>query len=299
MQWVAHVYLNNFYSSVQTASHPGEEPLLILRHNRVLDMNGAAKASGVRLGSSRRHAYQCCPSGLFIDYLPEDYQHAARTVLEACLEYTPVIEPVAENEFYLELNGPHSPDQVIRELSILTVPACGTAVSAGVGRNKFLSKVANMALTAGRVKPAQESVSAGDPRALTAEPVARFCWLRQEPGPEAAKFLNSLPLFYLWPLEDCVKERLTRLGFATVADLASLEWEILRREFGREEERILALTSGQDQGQVLPLYPPKQLEKEYKFPSGMLDAAALGQKLNELALIFPALWRSWGRAAAA
>lgn len=284
MRWIAHIYLTNFYTSVQRSSYPefAAEPLIILRHNRVLDMNAAAKETGVRLRSSKRHAYQCCPQGLFINYAAEEYRNAAEKVLTACLEYTPVIEPVAENEFYLELKGPQSPDRVVRELSIQITPAFSTGLSAGIGRNKFLARVANMTLLSGRVKSVQGAVAAQDPRALCDEPVGRFYWLNQEPGPEAARFLAALPVSYLWPLENSLKQRLIRLGFAGVAEVAALDQELLQREFPGQSGTIRALTLGQDPAPVLSLYPPKQLVKKLKFSSGVKDFSILEQGVEGL-----------------
>ncbi len=284
MHWVVHVYLESFYTSVQKDRRPELEanPLIILRHARVLDLCPRAKAAGVRLHSSRRHALQCCPRGEALEYAAEDYRQGASEILESCLEYTPVIEPIAENEFYLELAGPHTPDQVIRELTVRAVPALAGGLSAGIGKNKFLARAAHMALAAGRVNPAQSAGDTQDTRALLAEPAGRFYWLNREAGRDAAEFLHPLPVSYLWPLAENIKTRLLQLGFASINQVSSLDISLLQREFGAGARRIKALTEGEDPLPVLSLYPPKQLDRQVKFPSGVTDSGALEQSLARL-----------------
>ncbi len=285
MHWVVHVYLENFYTSVQT-SRRGEfeaQPLIILQHGRVLDRCPRAKAAGVRLHSSRRHALQRCPQAEVLEYAAEDYRQGATAVLEACLEYTPVIEPIAENEFYLELAGPHTPDQVIRQLTVSAVPALAGGLSAGIGKNKFLARVAHMALASGRVNSAQGVNDAQDTRPLLVEPVGRFYWLNREVGREAAEFLHPLPVSYLWPLAENIKARLLQLGFASIGQVFSLDSTLLQREFGAEARTIKALAQGEDPFPVLALYPPKQLAREVKFPGGVRELGALEQSVSRLA----------------
>lgn len=272
MKWIAHVYLTNFYLSVQQIRRPelGQEAAVLLRHNRVIDLSPLAEAQGVKMRSSRRHAYLNCPNALFFDYAAEEYREAADQVLDSCLAYTPVIEPVSENEFYLELAGPQQPDQVVRELTSMLVPEFAAALSIGIGCNKFLARLAHMMLAAGRVNQGQPN---GD------IPAGKFYWLKQA----AAEVLAALPVFYLWPLDADVTERLRALGLGSIGQIQTLSMTVLQQEFGAKARQIKELAVGSFDLPVASLYPPKQLVREVKFPGTIVNRAALEQSLLNLA----------------
>ncbi len=276
MKWIAHVYLANFYSSVQLGLKPelAQGPLTILKHNRVLDVNPPAADLGVKLRGTRRHAYQLCPDGVYLEYAEEEYRSATTGALAVCLNYTPVIEPAAENEFYLELAGPHSPEQVVQELALHLVPHCCSALSVGIGMNKLLAKLVNMALTAGRVEP-REVASGGTG-------LVKYYWLNCTGQQEIDDFLRDLPVFYLWPLDNNSKQRLSHLGFTRIGEVARLDIALLGREFGRQAGCIQEWARGRDLSPVLALYPPQHICREVTFPGGLADSTRLEQTLKDL-----------------
>jgi DNA polymerase IV len=276
MKWVAHVYLANFYSSVQLGLKPelAEKPLIILNHNRVLDVNPLAARMGVKLRSSRRHAYQLCPEGIYLNYAEEDYRPAVAETLTACLNYTPIIEPVAENEFYLELAGPHSPPQVIQELSLSLASGYCSGLSAGLGANKLLAKLVNMAISAGRIQPSKVAVGEAS--------LGKYHWLNSTGQEEIDNFLQDLPIFYLWVLDKNSRERLNRLGFVSIGEVAQLDVQLLSREFGTQGGSIKESARGQDLSRVLALYPSKDISQEVKFPGGLADLIRLELAIKEI-----------------
>ncbi|HEX3015414.1 MAG TPA: hypothetical protein VHQ46_03425 [Desulfobacteria bacterium] len=275
MKYAAHVYLANFYTAVQIAAKPelSGEALVILRHNRLIECNSLAQTSGVKLHSSRRQAYQTCPNALFLNYIEDDYRQAAETVLTKCLVYTPVIEPVSENEFFLELAGPERPEEVVEELADYLVPAFAARLSVGIAANKFLARAVNMALAAGRLKPTDIAV-----------PPDLLAFYRLEPVEAAAQeFLAPLPLGYLWPLAGAIRQRLAGLGFTTIGQIRELAWELLYREFATQASLIRNLALGRDFAPVAALYPPKQLSREVSFPGGVAELQPVEQRISALA----------------
>lgn len=261
MRWVAFIEIEGFFAAVERRARGGGRPIIVLKDGLVLDRS--ADAAGAPVGATRRHALQNCPDAEFVLYDPESYHEAAYTFYDHCLSFTPGIEPVHENQVFLELVGGEEQRALARALADSLVPHFGHAVRLGMAANKLLARIA--AIWDGA------SAAAG---AVTCRTVA--------PGREAA-FLSAVPVELLWPASPKVRERLARLGLRTCGDLARVPERDLLRQFGGSGRDLLAWAHGHYSQAVRRRYPPSAEECRRAFAGGLVDRAQLDSALAAVA----------------
>src|SRR4029077_21070563 len=173
--------------------------------------------------------------------------------------YSPVIEPIALDEAYLDLTGEEAllgpPGTVAVRLRDEVKARCGLDLSIGVASCKLVAKVAS---------------ELRKPRGLVVVPA----------GAEAS-FLAPLPLAKLPGCGPASVLRLERIGVRTVGDLAALPDPLLGELFGQYGRLLGAHARGIDHSPVLPPCDPQSISREVTFERDVRDmgkvrATALG-----------------------
>lgn len=262
MRWAVFVEIEGFFAAVERRTRSGARPVIVLRDGLVLDRS--ADAAGVPVGATRRHALQNCPDAEFVLYDPERYHEATYAFYDHCLSFTPGIEPVNENQVFLELAGGEEQRALARALAESLVPRFGHAVRLGMAANKLVARIA--ATWDGASGVAGGAVA------------CRFV----TPGREAA-FLSAVPVELLWPAEARVRERLARLGLRTCGALARVPERDLLRQFGGSGRDLLAWANGRYAQAVRYLYPPPAEECRRAFAGGLADRTQLDSALAAVA----------------
>jgi len=171
---------------------------------------------------------------------------------------SPLIEPLALDEAYLDLTGQESlmgpPVRVAERLRDEIRRDCGLDISIGVASCKLVAKVASDL----RKPRGLVVVSAGD---------------------EAA-FLASLPLQKLPGCGPASVTRLGRLGVRTIGELAALPDPLLGEIFGQYGRQLGAHARGIDPSPVLPPGEPRSISQEVTFDHDRRDK----QQLRQMAL---------------
>lgn len=162
---------------------------------------------------------------------PGRFRTAAEAFWQRCAELTPFVEPLADHEAFLDLTGfPGSLPPALAGLEkdlrrLLGIPEL--ALWAGLATNRLVARLA----------------------AERAERTAKGGFLAVPPCREA-DFLASQPPSALWTVPAPVRETLSRLGLATLAEVRALPEPALRRLFGPEAHRLLRHAWGQDDSPV-------------------------------------------------
>jgi hypothetical protein len=237
-----------------TLQHDCGRPLAVTRDRKILEPNSAAIAAGVEAGMSIREAKSILgknPSGIpsaFVDWKAEDYFDRRCKWLDACIEFTDVIEPVDQHQAYLDLSSHPSPEELVRSIQE------ATGASIGAGRNKW------MAYCSYETKDS--------------ELLAYFV-------PEA--FLDELPIQLMRLLEEKTRERLMFLGYRTASQLRAIPYETLRSQFGVEAELIRVCALGRGGTAVQAHYPDGSTAERCLFESPVDNLESIYRSLDLLA----------------
>ncbi len=263
-----HVDLDAFYASVEQCLRPHlQGQPVIVGGSGASDSRGVvcaasyeARRHGVHSAMPLRTARRLCPQAVF---LPTDfpaYRRYSARVFAILKDYSPVIEPLALDEAYLDLTGSAPalgpPVRIGQAIQGRVEQDCGLTISIGIGSSKLVAKIAS---------------GLGKPRGLVA--VAS--------GDEAA-FVQQQSLRALPGLGPAAAARLETLGIRTVAGLASLPVEFLAGQFGSFGRTLHEFAHGVDPRPVLNPGPPKSVSREVTFERDTRDAARLERTLREL-----------------
>src|SRR3989449_2357172 len=210
-----------------------------------------ARPFGVRSAMPLSRARRLCPNAVFVPCDFPAYREASKSVFTILDRYSPVIEPIALDEAYLDLTGEDAlmgpPDTVAVRLRDEVKERCGLDLSIGVASCKLVAKVAS---------------ELRKPRGLAAVPR----------GHEAA-FLAPLPLARLPGCGPATGGRLERVGVRSIGELAALPDPLLGELFGQYGRVLGAHARGIDPSPVLPPGDPKSISREVTFDNDQLNAA--------------------------
>ena len=274
---ILHVDMDAFYVSVELRRHPelmGRPVVVGGSGSRgvVAAANYEARRFGVFSAMPSVRARRLCPDAVF---LPGDhalYAEVSRQVHQIFEEVTPLVEPIALDEAFLDVTGARTlfgdgavigrriRDRIARELEL--------ECSVGVATNKFVAKLAS---------------KAAKPRVTPSEVRPGIGVLVVPPGTER-DFVAPLPVNALWGVGPATLAKLERLAVRTVADLAALPSSVLERSVGVSHGRHLAaLARADDDREVVPERRAKSIGNEETFSHDLVTIDEARRELVRLA----------------
>ncbi len=238
MSVIAHVDMDAFYASVETARCPelAVVPMFVGGSDRgvVLSANYPAREFGIRGGMPSARARRLCPQVTVVSPNFDRYEAVSRSIAEIFDSFSHVVEVVSIDEAFIDLTGAlkrlGSPEFIADLLRARVVDEQAVTCSVGIGPNKFVAKLASQAAKPDGVKV----VRAG----------------------EVLDFLHPLPVEAMWGVGEVTAAKLRRLGLGTVRELAQLPVDVLQRAVGECQGQLLAdLAWGRDDRSVLTRTP--------------------------------------------
>lgn len=263
---VMHVDLDAFYASVEQLRRPElrGKPVIVGgagvpgERGVVAAASYEARPFGVRSAMPLSRARRLCPMAIFVPCDFKAYRKASKAVFQILDRYSPVIEPIALDEAYLDCTGQEAlmgkPAEVAIRLRDEVKSSCGLDISIGVASSKLVAKVASELR-----KPRGLVVVAPD---------------------EEAAFLAPLPVGKLPGCGPSTVARLERVGVRTIGDLAELPELLLGELFGQYGRALSAHARGMDSNPVLPPGDPKSISREITFDHDQVNQT----KIRETAL---------------
>jgi hypothetical protein len=296
MRQIAYFYLRGLpfirqgvtLSPASTVS-PSRAPQAVLRRGRIFDIDSTAAAAGVLLSSHLRQAKQVCPDLETKDFDIAQYEACARPFVSLLRRETNRIEFDGPNALFVDFAGGGDPTQVARGL-LSGFP--GFEIVAGIAGSKFTARAAVLAVLGAvtynerpmfmspPVVPVSRMDGAGQGRHIP--PVLTLADMIAGGRQGEIAFLSALPIGYLWPVSEEIRERLYRLGIKTCGELSRVSRRELGRLFGADGQRLADLAQGEDRDCVCPAYSRDEIVRRVDFDGPISGKIALRSSLEAL-----------------
>jgi DNA polymerase-4 len=276
---ILHVDLDAFYASVEQLDDPDlrGRPVIVGGlgpRGVVAAASYEARRYGVHSATPMARARRACPDGVFLSPRFDRYGRKSAEVMAILRSFTPLVEPIASDEAFLDVSGATRIHGSGRECAVAirarVRDEIGLTASVGVAATKLLAKLAS---------------DLAKPDGL----------LVVEPGTEL-DFLHPLPVERLWGVGPATRGRLARRGIDTVGELAQLDERDLVALVGDAHGRHLhALAWNRDHRPVEPDREVKSVGHEETFPTDRRDLGSLERTVASLADRVAARLRTAGR----
>lgn len=263
---ILHVDLDAFYASVEQLADPSlaGRPVIVGGlgpRGVVAAASYEARTFGVHSAMPMTRARRACPDGVFLAPRFDAYGDASREVLAILRSYTPLVEPLALDEAFLDVRGAvrlhGAAPGIAVSIRARVRDETGLTASVGVAGTKFLAKIAS---------------DLAKPDGLLVVDVGR-----------ELEVLHPLPVRRLWGVGPATQRRLDRFGVRTIGDLAALPEETLVHALGRASgEHLHALAWNRDDRAVEPVQRPKSIGHEETFDTDVTRRETLGRELIRL-----------------
>src|SRR6201995_657517 len=263
---ILHVDMDAFYASVEIRDRPelmGKPVIVGSPSGRgvVLSASYEARKFGVRSAMPGAVARRRCPQAIFVPPRRGVYSAVSKQVMAVFRSVTPVVEPLALDEAFLDVSGSlrrlGSPAWIGAAIRRQVEAEQGLTCSGGVASSKFVAKIAS-----GRAKPDG---------------------LLVVPADGVLGFLPPLPVSALWGVGQRTGETLARLGLHTVGDIAHAPLATLQQHLGAAVgAHLAALAGGRDSRAVTPHAPDKSIGAEETFATDVTDPEVVRRELLRL-----------------
>lgn len=263
---ILHADLDAFFASVEQLHDPSirGKPVIVGglgARGVVAAASYEARVSGVHSAMPMARARRLCPHAALRSPRFDAYSRLSAEVQEIFRSFTPLVEPLALDEAFLDVSGAErllGEGRTIGEAIRVSVrEETGLVVSVGVATTKFVAKLA---------------CSMAKPDGL----------LAIEPGTEL-EFLHPLPIQRLWGVGPKTSARLTRLGVVTIGDLAQIPEETLTGSLGPAAAGHLhALAWNRDDREVHTERVAKSVGQEETFARDISDREEVRREVLRL-----------------
>lgn len=278
---ILHLDLDAFYASVEQREDPSirGRPVVVGGlgpRGVVAAASYEARRFGIASAIPMAHARRACPHAVFLAPRFEVYADASRDVMVILRSVTPLVEPIAMDEAFLDVRGARrllgDGPEIARQVRSRVRDETGLIASVGVASTRMLAKIAS---------------DLAKPDGL----------LVVELGTEL-EILHPLPVERLWGVGPATRERLARYGVRTVGDLAALPEATVVAALGTAQGRHLhALAWNRDARAVETSRTVKSIGHEETFDHDLVDRELLEHEIVRLADRVAARLRDAGRVA--
>jgi DNA polymerase IV len=264
---ILHVDMDAFFVSVELLDRPElrGSPVVVGgvgARGVVAAASYEARAFGVHSAMPMSRARRLCPQAVVLPPNHGKYARMSAAVMEIFRSITPLVEPLALDEAFLDVGGSRRrlgpPATIARLIRAQVAAEQGITCSVGIAKTKFVAKLASAAC----------------------KPDGMFV----VPADGVVDYLHALPVAALWGVGERTEQSLVRLGLRTVRDLAKAPLEVLRRELGSAlSAHLHELAWGRDPRPVVPVSPDKSIGAEETFEHDIDDPEIIRRELLRLA----------------
>ena len=232
---IIHADMDAFYASVELLDKPHlrDQPVAVGGPSRTRGVisaaNYIARQYGVHSALPCAIATRRCPNLVLLKPRMSVYTEYSKRIKDIFYRYTPVIEPLALDEAFLDTSASEKlfgANEVIGKLIKRDIKnELDLTVSIGIAPNKFLAKIASDIQ-----KPDGFVIVLAD---------------------EIQGFLDPLPISRIWGIGKVSSKKLNDYGIHKIKDLRQLPRQQLQQWFGKHGEHLWELAHGIDSRQVV------------------------------------------------
>lgn len=262
-RWVLHADMDAFYASIEQRERPelAGKPVIVGANGArgvVAAASYEARRFGVRSAMPGFRARELCPHGVFLPGRMALYVSVSREVRQIFQDFTPVIEPLALDEAFLDVSGTvhlyGGPLELAAALKDRVKGQLGLNVSVAVGPNKLAAKLA---------------CTLSKPNGLAVIERERL-----------REWLAPLPVRRLWGVGPVTAQRLQAQGFETIGAVAEADLAVLANVVGRRAEHFQRLARGIDEAPVEAERVTKSIGEENTFERDVTDVRVIREALS-------------------
>lgn len=255
--------MDAFYASIEQRDRPElrGKPVIVGANSArgvVAAASYEAREFGVRSAMPGFRARELCPQGVFLPSDMAKYSAVSAQVHEVFAQFTPLIEPIALDEAFLDVTGSvqlfGGPLVLARALREKVRERTGLSVSCGVAENKLVAKIACR--------------------------MAKPDGLKWIPPEETRALLAPLPLRWLWGVGPVTEAALRDTGLETLGQLAQCDPQGLRSALGNRAAELIALAQGRDDRPVEADREAKSYGEENTFERDVREREVVTQALT-------------------
>jgi DNA polymerase-4 len=252
---IIHIDMDAFYASVEQRDNPElcGKPVAVggsRQRGVVMAASYEARKFGVRSAMASVTAKRKCPELIFVAPRFDVYKAVSRQIREIFAEYTPLVEPLALDEAYLDvtenLKQTVSATAIASEIRARIQTETQLTASAGVSYNKFLAKMASN----------------------HSKPDGLFV-ITPKMGPD---FVENLPIGKFHGIGPVLAAKMERLGIRTGRDLKAQTLPFLEQHFGKAGPYYYWLARGIDERPVSAFRARKSVGVESTFETDLCSA---------------------------
>jgi DNA polymerase-4 len=269
--------MDAFFAAVEVLDDPSLRGLPVIvggtgSRGVVASCSYEARGAGVRSAMSMVEARHRCPRAVVLAGRHGRYGEVSRQLHQVFEVFTPLIEPIALDEAFLDVSGSHrlfgTSEQIAEAIRARVSEDLRLSCSVGIARCKLLAKLASRA-----AKPV------ASPHGPSAGPGVFVV-----PCEEELEFLHPRAVSDLWGVGPRTAERLARYGIGTVGDLARVDPAHLIRLVGRAAgTQLHELAWARDDRPVVPDRPVKSVSHEETFAVDVRDPVQLRLEVVRMA----------------
>ena len=266
VRWIMHVDMDAVYASIEQRDNPALRgvPVIVgglMNRGVVATASYEARQFGIHSAMSMKQARRLCPNGVFLPVRMAHYRRISHQIRLILSHYSPLIEPLALDEAFLDVSGMELKYPEITDIAKAVKEdirrTTGLVASAGIGPNKFLAKLAS---------------DLHKPDGLV--------WI---PYGKERELLAPLPVSRLWGVGKVTEEALRQAGFRTIGDIAKTSPEALRSVVGNQAVRIYELSVGKDKRPLEVSRRPQSVGNEHTYLHDLLTEAEVDEQFRLLA----------------
>ena len=262
---ILHVDMDAFYTSIEERDDPTLAGLPVCvggpstGRGVIASASYAAREFGVHSAMPTSQAERLCPDLVLLPPDFDRYTEASRQIMTVFRRYTPLVEPLALDEAFLDVSGCDrlfgGAEEIGHSIRRDILKETGLVASVGVASSKFLAKLAS-----------------------DLEKPDGFCVIDPD---RVREILDPLPVSKIFGVGPRTAKRLEAMGVTKIRDLASQDRAEVTARFGASGAWIHDLAHGIDVRRVTPRREEKSHGMERTFPDDVEDREFLRLKLLE------------------
>jgi len=256
---IIHVDMDAFYASVEIRDNPKLKGFPVVVGGSIEGRGVVAAASyearkyGVYSAMPAVIAKKKCPELVFLPVNMQKYFKVSEHIREIFYRYTPDVEPLALDEAFLDVSNSERlfglAEDIGREIKKNIVSELDLQASVGIASNKFIAKIGSKL-----DKP------------------DGFNYI---PKGEEQRFLDPLPIDYIWGIGKKTVGTYLKLGIIKIKDIRQRPQQYFATEFGCHGSTVWELANGQDPRVVKPERNARSISHETTFASDIIDTDTL------------------------